>query len=250
MNEFQDRINIWNETKQIARRSYTDVSKSFKYDPANLRGTIRSYTPCETEIIVINMDTIDAVWYSMDKLGAKKPVLLNMANQSYPGGGVDMGCGAQEENIFRRSNYFLTLKFDPKFYPILDESVIYSRDVTMFRYGENRWYELMQVPRKVSIIASPSICRPELENGHFNEEDYELEYKKIDMIFKTALYHEHDTLIFSAYGCGAFACPPEDVSMIFKDIIKKYDGIFKYVIFAIIDNERTQNFSIFRKNLL
>lgn len=43
------------------------------------------------------------------------PVVLNLADILVPGGCVESGSGAQEESIFRRSNYMKTLTAD--FYP-------------------------------------------------------------------------------------------------------------------------------------
>lgn len=38
------------------------------------------------------------------------PLVLNMASPKRPGGGFRNGSAAQEENIFRRSNYFQVLE--------------------------------------------------------------------------------------------------------------------------------------------
>jgi uncharacterized protein (TIGR02452 family) len=38
-----------------------------------------------------------------------RPVILNMVNANNPGGGYRRGDGAQEETLFRRSNYYQSL---------------------------------------------------------------------------------------------------------------------------------------------
>ena len=55
-----------------------------------------------------------------------------MANPDHPGGGVEHGCIAQEESLFRRSNYHLTLKseiYPSPLYPIELDELIYSPNV-------------------------------------------------------------------------------------------------------------------------
>eukprot|EP00969_Alexandrium_andersonii_P134167 5934330-Alexandrium_andersonii.AAC.1 len=58
-------------------------------------------------------------------------VVLNMASRSKPGGGVEAGHGAQEENFLRRSDLVRFLKqqsWEKKFYPIPDRGCLLSRD--------------------------------------------------------------------------------------------------------------------------
>ena len=63
--------------------------------------------PRNTTISVINADCIE-VAQLLNQLG-KRPCILNMASRRNPGGGAFEGSGAQEENIFRRSNLFSSL---------------------------------------------------------------------------------------------------------------------------------------------
>lgn len=247
MNIYQKRIEIWNETKTICNVHFRNIEPSVKTDKNLQISDVLYYDNMKVEVLQI--DSIDAVWYLNDS----NPVLLNMADPYEPGGAVEIGSGAQEENIFRRSNYFLTLLKRP-LYPLKDEECIYSKDVTIFRNDDFSFHE----PRKVSIIASASVSYPDtVKDSHgilrFKKEDYDLEYRKIEQIFKTAKYFGHDSLVLSAYGCGAFKCPAEDVSLIFKDIIKKYQGFFKHIVFAIkapLGSRDIGNYDIFKKNII
>ncbi|CAF4033755.1 unnamed protein product [Rotaria sp. Silwood1] len=62
-----------------------------------------------TTVRVVNEDCI--ISYNTLVSSGMKPVLLNMANAKTPGGGYQKGDGAQEENIFRRSNYYRSLDY-------------------------------------------------------------------------------------------------------------------------------------------
>ncbi|CAF1635218.1 unnamed protein product, partial [Rotaria sp. Silwood1] len=70
--------------------------------------TTTPYT--ETKVKVINEDCVTV--YGNCCKDYKKPLLLNMANATSPGGGYRKGDGAQEENLFRRSDYFRSLDVD------------------------------------------------------------------------------------------------------------------------------------------
>jgi uncharacterized protein (TIGR02452 family) len=64
----------------------------------------------ETEIFAIDMDCLDCA--HQFALNGYNPICLNMANQFRAGGGYKSGAGAQEENLFRRSLYQLSLEND------------------------------------------------------------------------------------------------------------------------------------------
>ena len=61
----------------------------------------------ETIIEVLDCDSLQAGKWLLDE--GYNPAVLNFANRNTPGGGVEYGEGAQEENIFRRSNPFMSL---------------------------------------------------------------------------------------------------------------------------------------------
>ncbi|CAF4233041.1 unnamed protein product, partial [Rotaria magnacalcarata] len=63
-----------------------------------------------TSVKVVNEDCL--IIYQKLVSEGRRPLLLNMANQTNPGGGYRKGDGAQEENLLRRSNYYRSLDIE------------------------------------------------------------------------------------------------------------------------------------------
>ncbi len=205
-------------------------------------GNLQTYE--ETIIEVENEDTLDMALRFLED-DTLNILVLNMASEFKPGGGVETGAQAQEEEIFRRTNAFMT--HPPHMYPLDDDEVIYSPEVYIVK---DKNYETLKhkEQRKVSMIAVPAIRKPKLKRNEYIENDYNLMVNKIESIFKIALMNDHDSLILGALGCGAFCNPPTIVSQIFNDMIKKYKKYFKKIGFAIliVHDRDNDNINIFR----
>ena len=235
-----------------------------------------------TRVEVLNEDCLDA--YGRLASTRCSPVLLNMANAQTAGGGYRKGAGAQEENIFRRSNYYLSLdkeldtnkqadrswctsqcdkrpvQTDEKIYPMDEFGAIYTSGITVLRHGENKGYAYLDAPVVgVCAIALAAYQGPELKRDDRNalSQKYAVDTRrKIETLFAIAHHHGHDCLVLSALGCGAFKNPPAHIAMLFKSVIEQYAGYFKQIYFAIIDDHNTDqrhnpdgNYQTFRKHL-
>ncbi|CAF4396915.1 unnamed protein product, partial [Didymodactylos carnosus] len=153
-----------------------DRLKTIVYDHRSKleRGVTRSLSAAttfpyaSTLIEVVNEDCL----YVYQQLVAQKrrPVLLNMANADSAGGGYRRGDGAQEETLFRRSDYFRSLdmgldggkptnrffcnsncELDPlserqRMYPMDEFGAIYTSGLTVFRQDEDTGYAFMSEP--------------------------------------------------------------------------------------------------------
>jgi uncharacterized protein (TIGR02452 family) len=122
------------------------------------------------------------------------PIILNMASHKRPGGGYMTGAGAQEENIFRRSNYFQHLQPLEKKYPMY--GAIYSPAVIVFRSTEDDGYGLLRKPVPLSFVAVAAFAHPktidvtrngvkikELDNSAANKTKQKIRYIVILIIF-------------------------------------------------------------------
>ena len=228
--------------------------------------SLRSIPFQQTSVKVKKKDCLIAYGDLVRK--GKRPVLLNMANQTSPGGGYRKGDDAQEENLFRRSDYFRSLDigldhivddmkseryhctsigiinsndFNPEdMYPMDDYGAIYTSGLTVFRQSEDTGYVFMEKPlENVCAIAMAAYREPNLD-GNLLANKYAIGMrKKIENIFAIAYHQNHDSLVLSAFGCGAFRNPPEHVAKIFQSVIEQYAGFFEEIIFAIIDDHNT-----------
>jgi uncharacterized protein (TIGR02452 family) len=227
------------------------VSEFFTRPPA-LTGS----GSCKTQFSVLNADCLETAQL-LDAAGMK-PCVLNMANRRNPGGGVTGGAGAQEENIFRRTNLFYSLYCYASYaaeygltkaaesYPLdRDTGGIYTGNVTVFRAGEKNGYRLLKVPYKTAIVTVPAINRPDLveRDGvkYIADQFVEPTKEKMRTILRIAGKYEHDALVLGAFGCGAFRNPPRHVAELFKEVFTEpeFKDRFKTVVFAILDDHNS-----------
>jgi len=229
---FIDKMNIWKDT--------VDKCNSFQFKP--LSSVKHGYMEVKherkydhTRILILNQDCVDC-GYQLEKYNYN-PVVLNMADNCFPGGHVQIGSGAQEESIFRRSNYFQTLNLETKFYPLIDCELVYSPFVTVIKNAQG-----VNLPNYYSLafIACPAIKKPGLVNGKFTIEDSELFRRKIRNILNTAYKYGHDSVVLGAMGCGAWECPQEEVAKLFQEVLKEYEGMFKIIVFSILEVDRKE----------
>ena len=214
------------------------------------RADTRSAPTFKTTVSVINEDCLLVAEYLLF-LGYK-PAVLNMASHINPGGGVAKGSGAQEENLFRRTNLYRSLyryaayaesygmKKAPEQYP-LDKNFggIYTPCATVFRGKESDGYPLLPSPFKMAFIAVPAINRPDIDDqGNLTDNMVEITKNKMRTIFRIAIMHGHDALVLGAMGCGAFRNPPAHIARLFHEVIEEneFKNKLKSIVFAVIDD--------------
>lgn len=211
----------------------------------------------ETNFNVINADCIETA--GLLKKAGYNVCMLNLASRQNPGGGVLNGAGAQEENIFRRSNLFQSLyqfvdysyQYDVErnydnSYPLERQSGgIYSKNITIIRGSENNGYNFLQTPFDISIVSVPAINEPKLETfqGNYRIVDDLVgpTEEKIRTILRICGEHNHDCLVLGAFGCGAYKNPPAHIAHLFKRIFREeeFENRFKLVVFAILDDQNS-----------
>lgn len=241
----EQKITFSNTDNLIANTQFYSTPKTVHHLP-----TLKE----ETIVKVENLDSL-LVAEKLLKEGYH-PAVLNMASRQNPGGGVQTGAGAQEENLFRRTNLFQSLyQFVPyaeKFgirksrsqYP-LDRNYggIYTPDALVFRGTEQTGYPLLEEPFQMSFIAVAGINRPALASPEqIAPELIEPVKNKIRTIFRIGLLHRHDSLVLGALGCGAFRNPPTHIARLFHEVMEEdeFKNKYKLLVFAILDDHNAR----------
>jgi len=249
-------IKIYEHTVEYCRKAKFPVCKPviYQYDSDDFSDeNILSQAELFNEpamILVENIDSFDMA-RNLDKVSnTKRVMVLNLASDIRSGGGVKTGAKAQEEDLYRKSNYFEANS--PNFYPLKYNEVIYSPSVHIIKDSS---YKLLSNTCEVSCLAVAAIRNPsthEVNNKktYANAIDIKITQDKIDMIFKVAIKHEHTELVLGAIGCGAFHNPTEEIALMFKNSLAKYSKYFKKIGFAILSPMGNDNFDIFHKILM
>ena len=213
--------------------------------------------PVITEVRVENKDCVQAAKELID--AGYNPAMLNLADLYTPGGIVEYGSGAQEENLCRRSNLVLSLSQfshsrisqypdlglvpNEDQYP-MDERFegVYSGIVTFFRGPESSGSQLEEKPYNIPVISVAALSGPRIgADGMMLSEETEITLEKMRTIFRLGMANCHDSLVLSAMGCGAFANPPAHIAKLFHQVIEEdeFKDKFKLIDFAILDGYRT-----------
>jgi uncharacterized protein (TIGR02452 family) len=245
--------NGYNIGEKYVKIDNNDIFSEYFNKPEKLQKTI----VYNSKFSVINADCLETADMLLN--AGFNPCVLNLANEQNPGGGVIEGYGAQEENLFRRTNLFMSLfqfthyaeeygiKKSKNSYPLNREGGIYSNNITVFRGSEKNGYCLLNNVFKMSFVTVAAICRPELIKKNdlyfIIDELIALTKEKIRTILRIAGKHKHDCLVLGAFGCGAFANPPNHIATLFKEVFveDEFLGVFKYVVFSILEDGNRVN---------
>jgi len=221
------------------------------------RITVSNVTSLPDVSIIVSKE--DAVDFTVNIRRKKNnAVLVNCASHLCPGASWEKGEEGYEESIFYRSSYDLSLNgegISDGFYPLIEESTLYSPKVMIYKFGRNHKYA--QKPKAahpdfIPIIAACGLHNPEYKkvkrrkngeieisvNKNLLNKKHSILYKdKIKNILQTAIYWGHDTIIFNSFGCVEKGHPAKHCASLFKEVIfdeknKFYKRIIK-VIFCI-----------------
>ena len=218
-----------------------------------VRVLIDPVAPVQTEVRVENDDCVVVAKRLIDE--GYNPAMLNLADLYTPGGLVEYGSGAQEENLCRRSNLILSLyQFSQariRQYPDLgllqhadqypmDErnGGVYSGIVTFFRGPESEGSLLEETPYNIPVISVAALSGPRIgSDGMMLTQETEITLEKMRTIFRIGMANFHDSLVLSAMGCGALANPPAHIEKLFHQVIEEdeFKNAFMILYFSLLD---------------
>lgn len=227
---FQKNMHIWNDTVNTCNSFNWKPTKSIKYEYLDI---VPEKKFDNTFVNILDLDSIDC-GYELLKRGFN-PIVLNMADDCFPGGHVQMGSGAQEESLFRRTNYFQTLNLETGYYPLINSQLIYSPQVTIIK---NQNGDYLNKYFNLPFIACPAVKKPNLIDNKFSDKDKRIFIQKVKNILNVAYHNNYDSVVLGALGCGAWQCPQEEVANICKQICNDYIGVFKNINFAILEVDK------------
>lgn len=238
----------------------SDIAASTKFYAKEIHPLPLYEERYDTEICVMNCDCLKIARELCEQREGDDVCVLNLASRQNPGGGVIHGSGAQEEGLFRRSDYYRSLyqyapyaeqygvkRSNEHSYP-LDRNFggIFSPHVTVFRAGEREGYRLLNHPWRVNFIAVAGLNHPPLvmENGEERLAPNVVEGVKNKMrtILRIAVDNGQRVLILGALGCGAFRNPPKHTAELFSEVLgeQEFQGVFERVIFAIKEDHNSR----------
>jgi uncharacterized protein (TIGR02452 family) len=233
INTIQRRIYCWKDTIEIAK-TLPALQTTTKY---KWNGVISPSKKVEnSKVSVLNSDTLD-VARDMIRRGLH-PLVLNLADNCFPGGHVDAGSGAQEESLFRCTDLCTTLNLKtlPRgTYPLMDTEVLLTKNVSILKEPESRMWDRLEPRILVDVISCPGIrnppCGPE---GRFSADLIEILVKKIETIFQVALANGNDAVVLGGLGCGAWRCPSQHVAEIMHFVTRNWRSAFAEISYAVL----------------
>lgn len=254
--------NYWNDSKNRAIKAKEWVDKMEKEHPSEIAYSVKNTMMCrkenldfslsilpercpQTAVKLEALDSVSAVFKYTDQ--NSKTAVLNFASYKQPGGMFLQGSKAQEECLCHESIlYNVLMRFEDTYYAsnrkqlnraLYQNAALYSPDVYFERNDDS-------VECDVITCAAPNFSAASKYCNVSREENTTVLESRIKFILYLAATQQVDTLILGAFGSGVFGQDAKEVAEITMNLLRHYDGVFKEVIFAVID-EKSANYKAF-----
>ena len=177
----------------------------------------------------------------------KRVCVLNFASAIRPGGGVEIGSGAQEECLCRCSTLYPCLSTEALrdgFYAphrarrdaMNNDDCIYTPRVTVFRYDDDEMALLPPDGRyRVDVLtcAAPDLRGAAVSGASLRA----LLTKRARRILDLAAEQGAEALVLGAFGCGVFQNDPKMVAGAFRTALEERAHCFEAAEFAVAGRE-------------
>ena len=259
-------VEVFNDTKKMIK---DDEYLSAAVEQSKKKTTIHYGNDYPQIIIKENPDmeltvTHDRSFQAAMRLkrenSGQKVAVMNFANAFQPGGGVTIGANAQEECLCRCSTLYPVLDrkyLKDDFYGFhkkigdsrATDAIVYSEDIVVFKTDESvpqRMPKEDWVKVDVITVAAPDLRKISMSDAEL----FGYHVRRAMHVLTVAAYHDVDTLVLGAFGCGAFANNPQVVARAYKAAFAEFPKVFKKIEFAIYcPDEEQVNYNTF-KNVL
>ncbi len=265
----ENREEIWKENCLVAEHGYTFGNGALKPDTErakqlaeivewkDIQNTPLPTARYQTQVRVLNADCVNHT-VSLNSKG-ENACAMDMANATLPGG-VMGGGNAQEEVMCYRGNLQPVLqqlcdkikqagKLDlGNFLPL--EGGAYMPEVSFWRHwdtiGATESYDYMDHVDTIAVFATAALRHPSrLPMGKGSDVTkwtklqnqityWQVQENKIRSVLSYAALKGHTSVVLGAFGNGAFANPVNETIEMFNRILPDYNGIFKYIDFAVL----------------
>jgi uncharacterized protein (TIGR02452 family) len=213
----------------------------------------------QTVVTVVDQDSLRAASECCAR--GEHPLVYDLANAQHPCGGVLGGAPAQEETIARCSTLYyaleptknrtlaqqLPLKQGAPRFRIPETGGIFIPSVTVFRDASNG-YQFLENPLSIAIFATAAYNQkpghwggsrgtpgPEGKPSKAQFDFIPGTREKLRTQLAAAAELGFEDLVLGAFGCGAFANDPRDISHLYRELLEgEFRGVFKHVTFAIL----------------
>ncbi len=193
-----------------------------------------------TEIEVTNETTLNAARRLI--AAGERPVALNFASATNPGGGFLTGARAQEESLCWSSGLYACLEQQSMYDfhrqrhdPLYTNYTLYSPDVPVFRDDEG---DLLDEPYRCSFLTSAAVNATALLQRDSSRRS-EIKPAMLDRIHKVLTLgaaHGHTSIVLGAWGCGAFGNDGAEMAAWFDRVLQTdLRGVYNHVVFAVLD---------------
>ena len=227
-----------------------EISRSLKAPKIILPGERQTTSnPVQAQKCTVTVERISCIipFFRLIDEG-KRPLMLDMASEFTPGGGVLNGSFAQEEFLCYISNLYNGLVQVGHLYPLKRPFIV--ENVTFFKDAPS--------PKKSTCLqhyytGDVIVCAAVRLNSpaRFTEDVKKETQRRIHEMLTLAKDCGYRDLVLSALGCGAYHNPPEEIAKIFEEIItNEFAYSFDSIVFAILDDTNSNhNFDIFAERL-
>ena len=225
-------------------------------------------TEKEVKIIVSKKRSFEAA----SAYRGKHISVLNFASATNPGGGVTKGASAQEECLCRISALYkcisaseITEAFHKKhryalktgkMNSLYNDDCIQTCDVTVFKsdtakpvlLSEEDWFDVDVISCAAPNLRYMSQHDKNWKKNVTDKKLFDIYEKRINRVLDIASCAKSDVIILGAFGCGAFANPPELVAKAMHAAIDEHKYDFETIELAIYCSSRdTLNYEVFAK---
>lgn len=254
--------NYWNDSKNRAIKAKKWVDKMEKEHPSEIAYSVKNTMICRKENLDFSLsilperypqtavrfealDSVSAVFKYTDQ--NSKTAILNFASYKQPGGMFLQGSKAQEECLCHESTlYNVLMRFEDTYYASNRKQLNRALYQNVALYSPDVYFERNDNSVKCDVItcAAPNFSAASKYCNVSREENTIVLESRIKFILYLAATQQVDTLILGAFGSGVFGQDAKEVARITMNLIKHYDGVFKEVVFAVID-EKSANYQAF-----